>query len=148
MDFIRFKKRYMEILELVSITYILITIHWYKIKSTRHFIALHVFYARLFALSLCPLHFSQPNKWVNFMFPTRKFTSIARNFQSFVKCFFFCRKEKLKNQNRFMEKMSVVYLSCKHVSFKHTPEYELKANFLIIKIKSFFFYCQNFNSPP
>lgn len=90
-------------------------------------------------LHLCPLHFPQANTWVNFMFPTRKFTSIARNFQSFVKsCFFFCRKEKLKNQNRFMEKMSVVYKSCKHVSFKHTPKYELKANFLIIKIKSFF----------
>lgn len=40
------------------------------------------------------------------MFPTRKFTSIARNFQSFVKSFFFYRKEKLKNQKRFMEKMS------------------------------------------
>lgn len=37
-----------------------------------------------------------------------------------------------------MEKMSVVYKSCKHVSFKHTPKYELKVNFLIIKIKSFF----------
>lgn len=142
----------MEILELVSITYILIPIHLYKRIIDFHWqlcksvldILQRCMSFMPGCLHLCPLHFPQANKWVNFMFPTRKFTSS----KFCEKFFFFCRKEKLKNQNRFMEKMSVVYKSCKHVSFKHTPKYELKANFLIIKIKSFFFYCQNFNSPP